>query len=418
MENGKKKSILVVDNSLVILKLITNILEREGHSVTTAENGLEALEILESHTPDVIVTDLIMPKISGDIFCQIIRSRPEFDDVLLVVLSAVAAEEEVDYEAFGADICIAKGPAKKMSQHVLDVIKHYKARDNRQEKGLILGMDGVFKREITAELLSAKRHFEITLEHMTDGFIEMTTTAQIIYANKRAVQFFKQKKEQLLSSVFYDHFKKNLRSRLIECIQGLKSTPVGIGEDETLTINGLRVLMKFIPVREEDQQSIIVLIRDISRRKELEQQITDHLSHLEETIALRTREYLNINKLLHQEIKKHTAAHQELTRVVRQFEAVLDTSKDLIAVLDRDMKILRVNEALLKAYRLQSTAFIGKHCDILVHKDAAHSESWPHMVASSENKKISQRIENYLPGRTMYGVRANSSGGSLRPSLQ
>ena len=402
MADKKMRNILVVDNSPVILKLVSHALEREGHKVATAENGLEALKILESFKPDAIVTDLIMPKISGDIFCQIIRSRKEYNDVLLVVLSAVAAEEEFNYKAFGVDVCIAKGPAQKMCQHVLYALKHYQAGTDHQGNDAILGMDGIYKREITTELLSAKRHFEITLEHMTDGFVEMTTAAQIIYANKQAEHFFNRSREELVSSIFYNLFPKKLQLRLARYVKKPLNGPIDIGEDEIIMVNGLRVLMKFIPVREAEQESMIVLVSDISQRKELEQLITNHLRNLEETISLRTREYLNINKILHDEIKKHAASNEELIRVIRQLEAVLDSSQDLIAVLDCHMKIIRVNVALAEAYHSSPASFIGKHCDTLIQGDAAHSEEWPHTVAAQENRIASHLIEHYLPGKAMY----------------
>lgn len=398
MGNGKK--ILLVDNSPVILKLISHTLRQRGHTVRTAENGLEALEVLESFKPDSIFTDLIMPKVSGDIFCQIIRSRPEFDDVLLVVLSAVAAEEDVDFLEFGADACIAKGPAKQMSEHVVYVLEKYSAGDKRGKQAEILGLEGVFKREITTELLSAKRHFEITLEHMADGFIEMTTSGRIIYANRQAVMLFGLPKEKLISSLFFDHFPKKFQSRLGRCVKGLSSGPVEIGEEEIIQIRGVRVFMKFIAVKEE-QQSIIIMVRDISRQKELELQIAEHLNHLENTIALRTREYLSINTLLHDEIKKHAFANVELAGAVRQLEAVLEATSDLIAVLDRNMKISRVNRAMAEAHGRRPETLAGELCDVLIDGEVGPGQEWPHVVADLEKRTATGRVVNCLPGRTM-----------------
>lgn len=56
------KKILVVDNDRLMLEFMNEILSEEGHQVVTAEDGLSALDILETHTPDVIFVDLIMPK--------------------------------------------------------------------------------------------------------------------------------------------------------------------------------------------------------------------------------------------------------------------------------------------------------------------------------------------------------------------
>ena len=58
----------------------------------TAEDGLSALEILKTYTPDVIFVDLVMPNIDGKRLCKIIRGKKELKDVYLIILSAVAAE--------------------------------------------------------------------------------------------------------------------------------------------------------------------------------------------------------------------------------------------------------------------------------------------------------------------------------------
>ena len=71
-----KKNVLVVDNNPVILKFMTNLLEEKGCQVQVAEDGLAGLDILESYVPDVIFADLVMPNISGDKLCRIIRKKP------------------------------------------------------------------------------------------------------------------------------------------------------------------------------------------------------------------------------------------------------------------------------------------------------------------------------------------------------
>ena len=100
------KTIVVVDNSKVILKYMKKKLSEEGYEVLTAENGLSALDILKTTIPDVMFIDLVMPNIRGEKLCRIIRSMPALKDTYLVILSAIAAEEEIDFLKFGADACI------------------------------------------------------------------------------------------------------------------------------------------------------------------------------------------------------------------------------------------------------------------------------------------------------------------------
>ncbi len=395
------KKILVIDNSPVILKLLSHILAKEGHTVITAENGLDALEKLRDFHPDIIFVDLIMPKISGDIFCRIIRSRKEFHQVILVVLSAIAAEENYDFESLGADAYIAKGPAGEMTKHINYVIENCNAAKYKLSNTEVLGLEGVSKREITSELLSTKHHYEITLEHMTDGFIEMTTDARIIYANSSAAAFFHLTKEQLISSDFYSYFKGKTQLIISENVKKLDDGALDLGEKQTISINKALVMLKFIPLKEQEQTSIIVLITDITIRKKMEQQIAEDLMYLEENIALRTKEYLKSNELLHEEISKRGIINEELTRLVKQMRTTLDIIPDLVSVYDENMKFVMVNNAFADAFGTTPDKMIGHHCYTLIHNSAAPPPNCPHQQAVQQKKAISQEVDDLIPGRSM-----------------
>ena len=115
--------ILVVDDHKLMLKLMGDLLEKEGHEVATAEDGFSALDILTSFIPDIMFVDLVMPRIGGDKLCQIVRKMPDLNDCKLVVVSGAFAEPEFDFTSIDADASIAKGPFEAMRKHVLAVIE-------------------------------------------------------------------------------------------------------------------------------------------------------------------------------------------------------------------------------------------------------------------------------------------------------
>ena len=117
------KKILVVDNDQIMRRFMTKLLEKEGHQVVTAEDGLNALDILKTYTPDIIFVDLVMPNIDGEILCRIIRDMQKFKDTNLVILSAIAAEEQIDFAQMGVNACIAKGPFNEMAQNILVILE-------------------------------------------------------------------------------------------------------------------------------------------------------------------------------------------------------------------------------------------------------------------------------------------------------
>jgi twitching motility two-component system response regulator PilG len=83
----KGKSILVVDDSPTVRKLIAGKLEKCGHEVICANDGVEAMERLENFVPDLILLDITMPRMDGYQVCKQIRSNNATKDVTVVMIS-------------------------------------------------------------------------------------------------------------------------------------------------------------------------------------------------------------------------------------------------------------------------------------------------------------------------------------------
>ena len=197
--------ILVVDNNPFFLKFLSDTLRAEGFEVLSAESGLDALALLDSHRFAAVFTDLIMPRIGGDKLCQIIRRRPEGKDLPLVMLTAVAPEELPDFRAFGADACIAKGPMQHMKGHILGVLEQIETGRTGQPE--ILGLGNVVKRQVTEELLCFKHHYEKILGNLTEGILEIVLpTGQVTYANRAALEIFGRSEESILGARFLELF--------------------------------------------------------------------------------------------------------------------------------------------------------------------------------------------------------------------
>lgn len=223
-----KKKILVVDNHPVMLKLMTNLLEKEGYQVLTAEDGLSALDILKTKIPDVIFIDLVMPRISGEKLCWIIRKMPKVKNAYLIILSAIAAEEEVDFVEFGANACIAKAPFNEMAEHVLAALDQ---SDREASNGLpekMIEPEDISQRQITKELLSSKRHSEAILDNMTEGLLELNIEGKIIYANPTAVFLISIPEEELLASNFTELFSKPHHKRIEDLLAMIGDKPQAI----------------------------------------------------------------------------------------------------------------------------------------------------------------------------------------------
>ena len=104
-----KAKILVVDDEEDILDLLSYNFEQEGYEVIRARNGEEALQHAAAERPDLILLDIMMPKMDGVATCLALRAMPELEHVAIVFLTARAEEysEVAGFEA-GADDYITK----------------------------------------------------------------------------------------------------------------------------------------------------------------------------------------------------------------------------------------------------------------------------------------------------------------------
>jgi CheY-like chemotaxis protein len=79
---------LVVDDSMLIRYTVSRLLEEHGFTVESAGNGVEALEILNRMRPDLIVTDLQMPKMSGQELIAAVKSKPETAQIPIIIIAS------------------------------------------------------------------------------------------------------------------------------------------------------------------------------------------------------------------------------------------------------------------------------------------------------------------------------------------
>jgi two-component system, OmpR family, alkaline phosphatase synthesis response regulator PhoP len=109
MTNKPMHKVLVVDDEEPILELLKYNLEKSGYEVKTASDGSKAVEIAKRFIPDLVLLDIMMPKMDGVETCRLIREIPEMQKAFVVFLTA-RSEEYSEVAAFdvGADDYITK----------------------------------------------------------------------------------------------------------------------------------------------------------------------------------------------------------------------------------------------------------------------------------------------------------------------
>lgn len=282
---------LVVDNNPVLLKAVATILSQEGCAVKSAETGLEALELLQDYEPDIVFTDLIMPLVSGEQLCRIIRNTKRHDNIFIVVLSAIILE---DSERIGreiaCDLCIAKGSLQEIRQHVKEALETFKARKaaSYRPTGTNTRIPvGLKPSEVTSELLSEQKHLAHILANLDEGILELSHQGKIVTVNNAALRILSCREEQLVGrslpeAVVWGLFSEPIRRWTEEQLIGHGMQPFEIIEDDPLQLENRIVTGLFLPVTEANSVFGLCILRDISRQYQAEK----HNQELDNAIKL------------------------------------------------------------------------------------------------------------------------------------
>ena len=117
----KKLRILLVDDEPSIVKMVGKRLEVEGFEVTVAMDGQEGLQKAQSQQQDLIILDLMLPKLNGYEVCGLLKRDSRYEKIPIIMLSARTQEkDEKEGLAAGANVFMTK-PFK--SQELVERIK-------------------------------------------------------------------------------------------------------------------------------------------------------------------------------------------------------------------------------------------------------------------------------------------------------
>ncbi|KIA91470.1 ArsR family transcriptional regulator [Pedobacter kyungheensis] len=166
--NNAGQKILIVDDEPDILELIEYNLKKEGYQVFTATNGQEGITVAKKVHPDLIILDIMMPKMDGIEACRLMRAIPEFKNTFMVFLTA-RSEEYSEIAGFnvGADDYIAK-PIKPRAlvSRINAILRRNAGTEEVSENKLEIG-DLVIDREAYLvfqggnKVVLAKKEFEL-----------------------------------------------------------------------------------------------------------------------------------------------------------------------------------------------------------------------------------------------------------------
>jgi len=116
----KKGKILVVDDEVNITQILEFSIGAEGFEVITAQNGEEAIERARRERPDLIILDIMMPKIDGYEACRILKANPLTKNIPVVLLTAKGRDidRRLGYEVGATDYIVKPFSPNKLIERI------------------------------------------------------------------------------------------------------------------------------------------------------------------------------------------------------------------------------------------------------------------------------------------------------------
>ena len=125
-ESGRQIRVLLAEDDRALRRFLEIVLERAGYNVVSAADGLEAMKLVLSTPIDVVVTDAMMPNLSGHEFCRFLRNSPALAHLPVILLSALE-RKDANHNAEQADAFLSKPVS---GESLVECIEKLLARKN------------------------------------------------------------------------------------------------------------------------------------------------------------------------------------------------------------------------------------------------------------------------------------------------
>lgn len=288
------KKVLLIDDDRRFLQATARVLLTHGYEVEEASDGLEGLQMALQDPPDVVVVDMIMPRVGGSELVSFFRQNPYLAGVPVILLSGVLIESAAVVEELSVDFVLSKGPFEETMRFLLSALDE--VGNGARGRKTITPRPGIHERRQVVELLNIKRDLASVLEGAAAGILEMDTKGRVSYANAGAEELLGIGRASLLGTDILSVFPKAALANF----QGLLSRfdedtgPTSRGMTSVVDDRALRTILTSV-WKEDMRQSIVVTLFEVAHDVEAQNrphQLLRYLSHEMRSSLLIIEQYL------------------------------------------------------------------------------------------------------------------------------
>jgi PAS domain S-box-containing protein len=257
-----RKTIVFVDNDNLILEAMTELLSAEGYVVHPARDGLEALSLIREVKPDVILLDIVLPKLDGGRVCAAVRQDPTLRNTPIIAFSSLSPQDYRFFPQLSADAYVAKGRLANSAHNILTAISHLEEEGPERGKGQLLGFENFRSRQLVNELLRERRHLAALLQVLAPGAIELDRDTCIVWANPGACEILGKKEAEVLGRAFTSLVPSLERGGAQDLLEELIKSEEPAQHVTTLYLDGKMVAARLAPIVEDHVCSGLLILLD------------------------------------------------------------------------------------------------------------------------------------------------------------
>lgn len=160
------KTILIVDDTKLNLRILIDILSREGYAVFACTNGLEALELASRINPDVILLDIVMPELDGFEVCKLLKEKDESKDIPIIMVTSETKSQNIKKALeLGAFDYIRKPIDEvEVSARVNSALRFKTHQDKLKELAMKDGLTDLYNHRVLIELFVKEYEKQLKLK--------------------------------------------------------------------------------------------------------------------------------------------------------------------------------------------------------------------------------------------------------------
>ncbi len=183
-------SLVLADSDALLREALAELLRQQGYEVTIAPDGLTALEQVRTGRPTYLICDVILPLVTGEQLCRLLRQDPVLRTTRIIALSPLAPIDLAQLPALSADAYVAKASVDQMFRHILDALAQLEDPPRESEARLVFGFEHFHSRPAVTALLSEVHQWEVMLEALGDTVLHLDRAGRILTVAADTLGFF------------------------------------------------------------------------------------------------------------------------------------------------------------------------------------------------------------------------------------